>query len=72
MIMIEYLDAHVISQKEKGAGSEEYIWVFPINQWRKILKESSINDILSHLRRNRIKGINVITSYGIKKIRIWL
>lgn len=40
--------------------------------WKSLVKYLLLNKILTFFRANRIKGVDIFTSYGVKKIRIWL
>lgn len=73
LTLMEHLDIYVEHCKNHGIDTKEAIWIVPYRIWKhRLLKENNINEILSLLRKKRIKGINIVTSYGIKKIRIWL
>lgn len=49
-----------------------YILKLRLAEWKKMVEYLSLHKILSAFRLVGIKGVDVFTSYGMKKIRIWL
>lgn len=62
-----------ISTNMEGLGvPKPYILKLRLAEWKKMVEYLSLHKILSAFRLVGIKGVDVFTSYGMKKIRIWL
>lgn len=62
-----------ISTKMEELGiPKPYVLKLRLAEWKKMVELLSLHKILSEFRTVGIKGVDIFTSYGVKKIRIWL
>lgn len=69
--LLETLDLYSYNYKSKGI-KPPYLLKIPKRIWDKANEKYGIHNILSNFRRNEIMGVDIFTSYGVKKVRIWL
>lgn len=69
--LLETLDLYSYIYKSKGI-KPPYLLKIPKRIWDKANEKYGIHNILSNFRRNEIIGVDIFTSYGVKKVRIWL
>lgn len=69
--LLENLDLYSYNYKSKGI-KPPYLLKIPKRIWDEANKKYGIHNILSNFRRNEIMGVDIFTSYGVKKVRIWL
>lgn len=62
----------ISTNMEEMGIPKPYILKLRLAEWKKMVEHLSLPKILSSFRIKGIKGIDVFTSYGVKKIRIWL
>ena len=69
--LLKTLDFLCNYYKERGINPP-YLLKIPKRIWDEANKKYGIHNILSNFRRNEIMGVDIFTSYGVKKVRIWL